>query len=110
MKGKGLGRHLILSVENEAREKEAKGKEKNQRTEAQKVKRAARDVCEDKWKQIKIGHDKVVEPWKMQCEILKAAGTQPRDLPTKPKRSPKPTPVVEGELDNNEEDEGDGDE
>ena len=115
LKGKGLGRHLtdkvfILSVGNEAREKEAKGKEKDQRTEAWKVKRAARDTCKEDWKQIKIGHDKAVEAWKMECEILKVAGTWPRDLPTKPKRSSKLKPVVEDELDDNEEDESYGDE
>ena len=74
------------------------------------MKRAARDACEEEWKQIKIGHDKVVEAWKMECEVLKVAGTQPRDLPTKPKRSSKLKPVVEDELDNDEEDESDGDE
>ena len=66
---------FVLSVESEAREKETKAREKDQRSEAQKLKRAARDTCEDQWKQIKTGHDKAVEAWKMECERLKMAGT-----------------------------------
>ena len=64
------------------------------------MKRAARDPCNDEWKQIKIRHDNTVSVWKTECAILKVAGTQPRDLPTKPK------PVVEHDPDDNEEEEG----
>ena len=49
-----------------------------------KLKRAARDACEDEWKQIKIRHDNTVSAWKTECERLKAAGTQLKDLPMKP--------------------------
>ena len=109
-KGRGLGRHLtdkgfILSVESEAREKEIKANEKDQRIEAHKLKRAARDACNDKWKLIKIRHDNTALTWKLECERLKSAGTQPKDLPAKLKRPPKPKPVVEDDLDNNEEEE-----
>ena len=50
-------------------------KERDQRSEAQKLKRAARNACEDEWKQIKIRHDNVVSAWEMECERLKVAGT-----------------------------------
>ena len=93
---------FILSTESEAREKETKVKEKDQRSKAQKLKRAARDACEDEWKQIKIRHDNTVSIWKTECVIMKVAGTQPKDLPTKPKRLLKPKPVVEDDLDNDE--------
>ena len=45
-----------------------------------------------------------------ECERLKVAGTQwPKDLPTKPKRPPKPKPVVEHDPgDNEEEESGEG--
>ena len=65
--------------------------------------RAARDACKDEWKQIKIRHDNTVSAWKTECAKLKVAGTQPKDLQSKPKRPPKPKPVVEDDLDNNEE-------
>ena len=42
----------------------------------------------------------------MECERLKVTGTQPKDLPTKPKRPPKPKPVVEDDLDNEEKESG----
>ena len=45
---------FILSVESKVKEKETKAKEKDQRNEAEKLKKAARDACKDKWKQIKI--------------------------------------------------------
>ena len=75
----GLGRHLtdegfVLSIESKARE-EAKAKEKDKRSETQKLKRAARDACEDEWKQIMIRHDNTVSVWKTECGILKVAGT-----------------------------------
>ena len=69
------------------------------------MKRAARDACEDEWKQIKIRHDNTVSAWKTECARLKVAGTQPRDLATKLKRPLKPKPVVEDDLDNDEEEE-----
>ena len=99
MVGKGLGRHLtdegfILSAQSKAREKETKATEKDQRSEAQKLKRAARDACKDKWKQMKIRHDNIVFTWKLECERLKPAGTEPKDLPTNPKRPLKPKSVV----------------
>ena len=59
------------SVESEAREKEAKAKEKDQRNEAQKLKRAARDACKDEWKQIKIRHDNTVLAWKKSVQDQK---------------------------------------
>ena len=65
-----------------------------------KWKRAARDACEEEWKQIKIRHDNTFPAWKTECERLKAAGTQPKDSPTKPK------PVVENDLDSDEEESG----
>ena len=51
---------FILSIESEVREKKAKAKEKDQRSEAQRLNRAARDTCKDEWKQIKIKHDNTV--------------------------------------------------
>ena len=47
--------------------------------------------------------------WKMGHERLKVAGTLPRDLPTKPKKSPKPKPVVKDDVDNNKEEVSDED-
>ena len=41
---------------------------------------------------------------------LKVAETGPKDLPTNPKRPPKPKPAVGDELDDNENNESDGDE
>ena len=52
-----------------------------------------------------IRHDNTVLAWKLECERLKSAGIQPKDLPTKPKRPLKPKPVVEDGLDNDEEEE-----
>ena len=54
--------------------------QKDERSEAQKLKRAARDAYEDEWKQIKIRHDHAVSAWKTECARLKVAVTQPRDL------------------------------
>lgn len=93
-----------MSIEKEAREKEVKARQKSQRLEAQKSKRDARDACKEEWKEIKTLHDQAVVAWKMGCERLKATEAWPRDLPIKPKRAPKPKPVVEDELD----DDGDG--
>ena len=50
-------------------------KERNQRSEAWKLKIAARNACEDEWKQIKIRHDNAVLAWNTECERLKVTGT-----------------------------------
>ena len=45
--------------------------------------------------------------WLLTCHVLdmQAAGTRPKDLPPKPKRPPKPKPVLEELPEGNEEDE-----
>ena len=54
---------------------------------------------------MKVLHDRAVETCKAVCERLKEAKNRPRDSPVKPKRPLKPKPVVEDELDDDEDDE-----
>ena len=111
MKGKGLGMHMtdpgfIDVIEQEARDKEQKEKNKKQRGEVRKSKRA-RDQCEAEWKLIKEEHEKATEAWKLECERLKMDGVRPKNLPSKPKRPAKPKPVVEDEEDEEEDNSSD---
>ena len=74
-----MDKAFIESIENKAREKEKKAKDKSQRGMARKQKKAARDACEEEWRQIKDLHDRAVEAWKAECEKLKEAKTQLRE-------------------------------
>lgn len=45
---------------------------------------------EERWKVIKVDHDKAVARWEAQCVVLTASGARKKDLPKKPKRPKKP--------------------
>jgi hypothetical protein len=106
----GLGRHLtdpelIQALANQEQKKEAEVEAKSQRMAIKEARRAANAVAEDEWKTIKATHEAAVAAWKSACAELRAAGTRPKDLPPKPKRPPKPKPVLEEFPEGNEDDE-----
>jgi len=68
------------------------------------ARRAAKAAAEDEWKTIKATHEAAAAAWKSACANLRVAGTRPKDLPQKPKRPPKPKPVLEELLEDNKDD------
>jgi len=107
---KGLGRHLtdpelIQALANQEQAKEAEVEAKSWRIAIKEARRAAKAVAEDEWKTVKATYEAAVAAWKSTCAELRAAGTRPKDLPPKPKRPPKPKPVLEEFPEGNEDDE-----
>jgi hypothetical protein len=105
---KGLGRHLpdperIQALADQEREKEVEVEAKTRRAALREAKNAAKTAAEEEWKVIKAAHEAAVAEWQLTCEALKAAGTRKKDLPSKPKRPPKPKPVLNEPPEGNEE-------
>jgi hypothetical protein len=110
----GYGRHLtcpesISLVWNQKERKEREAVEKVQRQEARGACKAAKAAAEVEWKAIVTAHERALKEWVDECEILRAQNVRVRDLPRKPKRPPKPKPVVEA-VGDEDEDENDEDE
>jgi hypothetical protein len=91
----GLGRYLTdLELTRELKDqdarKEAKTAEKAQRKVSQEAWKVAKAAADGDWKRVVAEHEKVVELWKANCTLLRLAGTNVKDLPTKPKWLLKP--------------------
>jgi hypothetical protein len=110
----GFGRHLTADeftqlLQEQSERKEAETAEKAQRTEVRETRRLAKAALEAGWKEMKARHQQALEAWEADCEQLRRNGATARNLPKKPKRPPKPKPVVDepersGEHESSDED------
>ena len=96
----GFRRHLtsdesISLVEGQKERKEKEAAEKIQRLEGREARKAAKAVAEAEWAVIVTTHEQAVKDWAAECERLRAQNVRVKDLPPKPKRPPKPKPVLE---------------
>ena len=96
----GFGRHLtseesISLVEGQKLRKEQEAAEKEQRLEGREACKAAKAAAEAEWTMIVTAHEQAVKDWTTECERLRAQNVRVKDLPPKPKRLPKPKPVLE---------------
>jgi uncharacterized glyoxalase superfamily protein PhnB len=95
----GFGRHLTDSefgqqLEAQNQRKAEKAAEKARKKGLSEANKAARAAVDAEWKEI-IAEHKAVEAWEVECARLKEAGIRVKDLPAKPKRPPKPKPVLD---------------
>jgi hypothetical protein len=82
-------------VQGQKERKEREALEKVQRLEGWEARKAAKAAAEVEWAVIMAIYQQAMKDWMAECERLQAEKVRVKDLPSKPKRPPKPKPVVD---------------